>query len=120
MGLSSGLGLDTELGDDDVGMAGRESVTEAINVEETEASVCVFCFLFICFLDPMMTWQVESSRCNTRVGHSNPIRHRWNFNLHVKDGVFKVHPRPRPNRTVFKTNLNMIQHSSEMYAKNSN
>lgn len=44
LGLSSGLGLDTELGDDDVGMAGRESVTEAIKVEETEeASVCVFC-----------------------------------------------------------------------------
>lgn len=71
LGLSSGLGLDTELGDDDVGMAGRESVTEAIKVEETEASV-----LFICFLDPMMTWQVESSRYNTRVGHSNPLRHR--------------------------------------------
>lgn len=114
MGLSSGLGLDTEL-------AGRESVTEAIKVEETSCSSFLpsfsssflsLSFLLIC-LDPMMTWQVESSRNNTRVDHSSPICHRWNFNLHVRDGVFKFYPRPRPNRTMFKTILNMIQHSSD-------
>lgn len=113
MGLSSGLGFDTELGYDDVGMAGRQSVTEAIKVEETSCSSFLpsfstsflsLSFLLIC-LDPMMTWQFESSRNNTRVDHSNPICHRWNFNLHVRDGVFKGSPNA-------KTKSNYVQNHS--------